>query len=54
MSTKYKGVLFARDGSKYEGGAQEVTLLHHILQCYSAFSDVIQSVQLKSGPLTKP
>ena len=35
---KIQRVVLARDGSKYEGGSQELTVLHCILHCYSAFS----------------
>lgn len=38
---KIQRVVLARDGSNYEGGSQELTVLHCILQCYSAFSDVM-------------
>jgi hypothetical protein len=32
MSMRYKEAVFARDGSEYEGGSQELTVLHSILQ----------------------
>jgi len=34
-------MVFGRDGSKYEGGSQELTVLHCILDYYSAFGDVM-------------
>jgi len=33
--------VFARDGSNYEGGSQEMAVLHDILQYCSAFSNVM-------------
>jgi hypothetical protein len=38
---RYKGVVFAIDGIKYEGGSQGLTVLHCILQYYNAISDLI-------------
>jgi len=32
MGKRYIEVVFARDGSKYERGSREVTVLHFILQ----------------------
>jgi len=45
MGVRYKGVVFGRDGSKYEDGSQELTVLHCILQYYSAFSDVMFDIR---------
>jgi hypothetical protein len=41
MGVRYKGVVFARDGSNYEGVSKEVTVLHFILQYESPFSNVM-------------
>jgi len=45
MSVRYKGVLFGGDGSNYEGGSYGLTVLHCILQYYSAISNVMFDIQ---------
>ena len=42
---RYKGVVFGRDGSKYEGGSQGLSVLHRILQYYSAISNIMFNIQ---------
>jgi hypothetical protein len=42
---RYKGVVFGRDGSKYEGGSQGQTVLHGILQYYSAIINVMFDIR---------
>jgi hypothetical protein len=45
MSVRYKGVVFDRDGSKYEVGSQEQTVLNCILLYYSVFSNVMFDIR---------
>jgi hypothetical protein len=41
MTQRGKGLVFDRDGSKYEVVSQELPVLYCILQYYSALSDVM-------------
>ena len=45
MCMRYKGVVFGRYGTLYEGGSQELTALHCILHYYTALSDVMFDIR---------